>query len=105
MAAPNEHRIGFARKDGDRAVETGPRGAPRRHYLRRLHRQKQEAMLEPLAKFQERFERSFFRALRELEKLQKTPRQTAAAPPDKEAPTVPAREPQPRAANPRTTSH
>jgi hypothetical protein len=54
--------------------------------------EKQEAMLEPLAKFQERFERAFFRALRELEKLQKIRRQTAA-PPAKEAPSAPAPEP------------
>jgi hypothetical protein len=57
--------------------------------------EKQEAMLEPLAKFQERFERGFFRSLRELEKLQKIRRQTAAAPPAKEAPTVATPEPQP----------
>lgn len=55
--------------------------------------EKRETMLEPLARFQERFERAFFRALRELEKLQKIRRQTAAAPPAKEAPTVPAPEP------------
>jgi len=55
--------------------------------------EKQEAMLEPLAKFQERFERAFFRSLRELEKLQKIRRQTAA-PPAKEAP--PATPPEPR---------
>ena len=55
--------------------------------------EKQETMLEPLAKFQERFERAFFRALRELEKLQKIHRQTAAALPAKEAPTVPSPEP------------
>jgi hypothetical protein len=54
--------------------------------------EKQEAMLEPLAKFQERFDRAFFRALRELEKLQKIRRQTAP-PPAKEAPTVPTPEP------------
>src|ERR1017187_5862255 len=47
--------------------------------------EKQEAMLEPLAKFQERFDRAFFRALRELEKLPKIRRQTAP-PPVKEAP-------------------
>src|ERR1039457_3936561 len=42
--------------------------------------EKREAMLEPLAKFQERFDRAFFRALRELEKLQKIRRQTAPPP-------------------------
>src|ERR1022692_2021840 len=47
--------------------------------------EKREAMLEPLAKFQERFDRAFFRALRELEKLQKIRRQTAPSP-AKEAP-------------------
>jgi hypothetical protein len=47
--------------------------------------EKREATLEPLAKFQERFDRAFFRALRELEKLQKIRRQTAP-PPAKEAP-------------------
>ena len=57
--------------------------------------EKQETMLEPLAKFQERFDRSFFRALRELEKLQKIRRQTAAEPPAREAPTVAEPERQP----------
>jgi len=56
--------------------------------------QKQEAMLEPLAKFQERFDRAFFRALRELEKLQKIRRQTAP-PPAKEVPAVATPEPRP----------
>src|ERR1017187_6256009 len=48
--------------------------------------EKQEAMLEPLAKFQERFDRDFFRALRELEKLQKIRRQTAPPPPQEAPP-------------------
>jgi len=55
--------------------------------------EKQEAMLEPLAKFQERFERAFFRSLSELEKLQKIRRQTAP-PPSKEAPSATPPEPE-----------
>jgi hypothetical protein len=50
--------------------------------------EKQEAMLEPLAKFQERFERAFFRALRELEKLQKIRRQQASPPAKEASPAV-----------------
>src|ERR1039457_4826992 len=109
MAAPNNHRNGFARKNGRRPVETGACRAPRGHRhaqwkLVRAERresivcdvypdEKQEAMLEPLAKFQERFDRAFFRALRELEKLQKIRRQTAP-PPVNEAPPA-FTEPQP----------
>src|ERR1022692_198939 len=53
--------------------------------------EKREAMLEPLAKFQERFDRAFFRALRELEKLQKIRRKRPHRPSKK----PPARGPPP----------
>src|ERR1017187_5643650 len=85
MAAPNNHRNGFARKNGRRPVETGACRAREAIVCDVYPDEKQEAMLEPLAKFQERFDRAFFRALRELEKLQKIRRQTAP-PPVKEAP-------------------
>jgi hypothetical protein len=51
--------------------------------------EKQEAMLAPLAKFQERFDRAFFRALRELENLQKIRRQMAPPPAKEATPVVP----------------
>ena len=58
----------------------------------RYREENQEIALELLAKFQERFERSFYRALRELQKLQKSRRQAASPPveeaPAKEAPTI-----------------
>src|ERR1017187_3561502 len=85
MAAPNNHRNGFARKNGRRPVETGACRAREAIVCDVYPDEKQEAMLEPLAKFQERFDRAFFRALRELEKLQKIRRQTAP-PPVNEAP-------------------
>src|ERR1022692_1265470 len=42
--------------------------------------EKQEAMLEPLAKFQERFDRAFFPPPPQTGKPKKTPPQTAPAP-------------------------
>ena len=54
--------------------------------------EKREAMLEPLAKFQERFDRAFFRALRELEKLQKIRRKRPHRPSKKPRPLLPSRD-------------
>ena len=59
------------------------------------HDDKQEVFLEPLAKLQERFERGFFRALRELQKLQKIRRQEAPPPAEEASPAPEPPPPQP----------
>src|ERR1035438_4731189 len=74
MAAPNNHRNGFARKNGCRPVGNWcVPSAARPSFCDVYPDEKQEAMLEPLAKFQERFDHAFFRALRELEETTENP--------------------------------